>query len=120
MRLIILLILLNTLIINNIAYSKPPIFLSSVSDAQKISQDLNLPILTIVSADWCLYCGMLDKTISNNLDVFENIIILKIDFDSNKEYVEKYHIKKIPVIIYNNKQYIGIYDINTIKQLLKK
>lgn len=120
MNYIKIILYISILISSNTLYAKPPIFISSIDEAQRISNDLKLPILTIVSADWCLYCGMLDKTISNNLDVFNDIIILKIDFDLNKEYAEKHNIKKIPVIIYDNKQYVGIYDIISLKKLIKK
>lgn len=100
--------------------AKPPIFLYSLNDAQKISKDLNLPILIIVSADWCLYCNKLDKTISNHLELFNNTIILKINFDSNAEFVKQYKIKKIPTIVYQDKKYVGIYNIEDLKKILGK
>jgi len=106
-------------ILSNNLYAKPPIFTSSINDAKQMSEDLQLPILQVVSADWCLYCGMLDKTISDNLEVFNDIIILKIDFDTNKDYVEKNNIKKIPTILYKNDRYIGIYDIKDLKKIIK-
>lgn len=101
-------------------FANPPIFTETHSNAIKLSKDLNMSILYIVSADWCSYCVKAEKTINNNLSVFDNIIILKIDFDSNPEFIEQYKIKKIPTIIYKNQKYIGIYKIEDFKKILKK
>lgn len=108
------------LLISANAYGNPPIFINSYSDAIKISNDLDIPILYIVSADWCHYCIKAEQTINENLDIFEDTIILKIDFDSNKEFAKKNNIKKIPTIIYKNQKYIGIYKIEDFKKILKK
>lgn len=100
-------------------YANPPIFTDSLDDAKKISNDLKMPIITIVSADWCHYCVKLEKSISENLDVFDNYIIVKLDFDQNKEYVEKYKIKKIPTVIYKDKKYVGVSNIDTLKKIIR-
>lgn len=102
------------------ALAGPPIFLESQKDAQKISKELNMKILTVVSADWCLYCKKLDDTLYNHLEIIEDIIVLKIDFDTDKDFVRKHNIKKIPTIIIDDKQYIGKYSLKDIKDILKK
>jgi thiol-disulfide isomerase/thioredoxin len=98
--------------------ANPPIFIDSIEDAISISQDLNMPIITIVSADWCHYCMKLEKTISDNLEVLDDIIVLKLDFDENSEFVKKHRIKKIPTIIYQNEKYVGKYNIVDLKKIL--
>lgn len=100
-------------------FANPPIFTDSIEDAEKISKDFNMPVITIVSADWCHYCLRLEKNISDNLNVFDNYIILKLDFDEHKSFVTQNKIKKIPTLIYKNKKYVGIYDIESLKQILK-
>lgn len=105
--------------ISSAAFANPPIFIDSMEDATKISKDFNMPIITIVSADWCHYCVKLEKTISDNLSVFDDHIILKLDFDESKDFVAKNKINKIPTIIYENKIYVGIYDIGSLKKIIQ-
>jgi thiol-disulfide isomerase/thioredoxin len=107
-------------VVQNIApvYAKPPVFTKEFAVAEKVSKDLNIPVFIIVSADWCLYCNQLDEQISDNLKLFDDIIILKIDFDKNAEFVKENKIKKLPTIIYQNKQYIGKQDIHELKKIL--
>ncbi len=49
------------------ALAKPPVFLTSQKEAQKVSEDLGFPVLTIVSATWCGPCKQLHNQISTNL-----------------------------------------------------
>lgn len=101
-------------------YAKPPIFTTDIIAANQISKDLNMPIFIVVSADWCLYCTKLEEQISNNLEIFDDVIILKLDFDENTEFVKKHKIKKIPTIIYQNEKYVGKYNITDLKKILAR
>lgn len=101
-------------------FANPPIFTDSIENAQKISTDLKIPIFVIVSADWCLYCNKLDNQISDNLETFDNIIIVKLDYDKDIEFVKKNNIKKIPTIIYQGNKYVGKYDIIDLKNILAR
>lgn len=103
-----------------IAMANPPIFTESEVDAHKIATDLKMQVFVIVSADWCVYCVELDKQISDNLEIFDNIIILKLDYDKDIEFVKKNNIKKIPTIIYQGNKYVGKYDIIDLKKILAR
>lgn len=99
--------------------AKPPVFINNAEKAEQVSKKFNIPVLIIVSADWCNPCKKLKKEISENLELLQDVIILNIDFDTNTEIIKKYQINKIPTIISNNKKYEGYMDIYKIKKLLR-
>lgn len=76
--------------------AKPPIFVDNYTDAQQISQDLNVDILLIFSADWCKYCDVLKQDLTNNLELLENQIILIVNYEDNAKLVKEYRVKKLP------------------------
>lgn len=115
----IILCIFISLICSNI-FARPPIFVDSYNEATQISKDLNMPILIIVSAEWCKYCKTLEKTIGDNLDVFDDMILLNIDFDINKNLVTQYKVKKLPTIIYGDKKIIGNITIEKLQKFIEK
>lgn len=115
-------LLLMFLLTSQYVYAKPPIFVSSIDRANKISEELKIPILNIVSASWCSPCKQLKKEISSNIDKLQDIIILDIDYDnpSNRKYIEKYGVDRIPTIIFDNKKYIGLKNIDGILEIINE
>lgn len=89
------------------AVSAPPIFTDSQKNAKRISKDLDIPILTIVSAEWCSPCQKIKKEITEKQRLLDDIIVLQIDFDKNKQYIKVNNITKIPVLIFKEKKYTG-------------
>ena len=50
-------------------------------------------VLLFFKANWCSTCGVLDKEISEqSSEIPEDVTILKVDFDNNKELVKKYQV----------------------------
>lgn len=104
MRFLISIVLLS---ICSQALSATPIFTDSQENAERISKDLDMPILTIVSADWCSPCKKIKKEITENPNLLNDIIVLQLDFDKNKQYIKVNNITKIPVLIFKKKKYTG-------------
>ena len=78
--------------------SNPPIFIDSLEEAILLSKEIECEVLTIFSAEWCSYCQNLKDDINSNKldDALYNKIICYVDYDTNKELVKKYNVKKIP------------------------
>lgn len=100
------------------ALAKPPVFLTSQKEAQKVSEDLDFPILTIVSATWCGPCKQLHNQISSNIDKLEDLIILNVDGDKNPDFMRANKINSYPTLIFNNKKYVGYKNIDQILNII--
>lgn len=106
------------LCISSQAFAKPPIFITSQKEAQKVSENLGFPILTIVSATWCGPCKQLHNQISTNIDKLEDLIILTIDGDKSPNFMKANKINSYPTIIFNNKKYIGYKSIGQLLDII--
>lgn len=62
-------------------------------------QDNNEKIAIDIWADWCQPCKML-KPILNNLTIPENVKLVSLDFEKNKEFVLTMNIRSIPTVIF--------------------
>lgn len=100
------------------ALAKPPVFLTSQKEAQKVSEDLGFPVLTIVSATWCGPCKQLHHQISTNIDKLEDLIILTVDGDKNPDFMRANKINSYPTIIFNNKKYVGYKSIDQLLDII--
>ena len=88
--------------------AKPPVFTYDEQKAQQVSKKFNIPVITIVSANWCAPCKKLKKELSENLELLQDVVILDIDFDTNTKIIKEYKINKIPTVIINNKKKLYI------------
>ena len=60
------------------------------------------PKLLIFSADWCLPCKVARKEMVQNVSikrVVQDYEVVRYDFDSDKEAITKYNVKKVPTYI---------------------
>lgn len=66
------------------------------------------PVLIYFSADWCDFCHTMDKEtlkkprVSRYLN--ENFILLKVDYDGNKDLVARYRVRGVPTMIIGDPQ----------------
>lgn len=102
-----------------------PLYSSSIEQAILESANNKRPILAIFTARWCKNCGVLKNEIIDNQNNFENYIICYIDYDTNKELVNKYQVSAIPHSIildqnYEKKRKIGFFSIKDYINWLKK
>lgn len=74
------------------------------------------------SADFCMPCKMLDKTLEN----ITNVEIVKYDIDENEELANSKNIRNIPVLIYYNEngeevdRTVGAISLNKIMEIINK
>jgi thioredoxin 1 len=74
------------------------------------------------TANWCAPCKQLAKTLND----FFKIPIEIIDVDNNAEYVEKYSIKSVPVLLFLDKdgnvldRLNGAVPLNKIEETISK
>lgn len=97
---------------------------SSVFDA---AQKNNRQVLVIAEADWCHFCKQLESTTLQNAELAQFInkrfIPVRLNIDSNADFVTKYGLKELPTFIVFNanqqitKQFSGFY---TAKNLINK
>lgn len=78
------------------AISAPSIYVDSLEDAISLSEDTNIKVLAIFSADWCSFCSKTKEDIKKNIKEYEDIIIVYIDIDKREDLKKEYKVKKIP------------------------
>jgi thioredoxin 1 len=87
-------------------------------------QENNEKIAIDIWAEWCQPCKML-KPILTNLTIPENIKLVSLDFDKNKEFVTSLNVRSIPtVILFNGKdeinRMVGVKQFNDYNENISK
>lgn len=85
---------------------KPPIepelrtniFYDECEKANKLSKQLNKPLVLIFVASWCPYCKDLKKDLLH-IKQFNNAVVCILDIEKNSKTVEKYSIKILPTSV---------------------
>lgn len=92
----------------SVCLSNDSFIISSLAEAEKLSQSTGQPLLLIFGADYCVYCNklktdILKKEVGPSIDSF---IVCYIDLENNPAYRKKYNLSTIPDsrIIVNGKQ----------------
>lgn len=76
--------------------------------------------LIVISAVWCPSCLILNKQLKQIEKDYNNIEIVKYDYDLDEDEIEKYDIgKTLPVLILDDKRLIGEKSYDEIKEFLK-
>lgn len=75
--------------------------------------------LIVISAVWCPSCLILNKQLKSIKDEYEDLEIVKYDYDLDEDEIEKYDVgKTLPVLILNDKRLIGEKSLDEIKEFL--
>lgn len=78
--------------------------------------------LVIISAVWCPSCLILNKHLKKIQEEYNNLEIIKLDYDLDDEKVEKYNVgNKLPVMIIeeNNKEIARLVGERTYNEINK-
>jgi len=85
----------------------------------------NKPVLVDFYADWCAPCRMMAPILEQvAVDLKDEVKILKVNVDKNREAAMKYNIRSIPtLILFRNGevkwQGVGVVQADQIKQVIK-
>jgi len=81
------------------------IFHDECEKANKLSKQLNRPLILIFGASWCPYCKDL-KADLESIKQLDATVVCVIDIEKNKNLVDKYKIKGLPtsVIVKSDKE----------------
>lgn len=74
-------------------------WLKNFKEASKLAQETGKPLLLDFTAPWCKPCLEMDKTFWTRPDVIElvdNFIAVKVDFDNEQGLARKYYVYAIP------------------------
>ena len=96
------------MILGGTALAKPPVFMNNYESAKRVSNDLDMDVLLVFSADWCKYCKMLKRDLSASIskDELQNLIICTIDVDKNTNLKRSYSVSSIPDSVFLSKNKI--------------
>lgn len=88
-----------------------------------VMQENNENIMIDIWADWCQPCKML-KPILNKLEVPNNINLISLDFEANKEFVSTLNVRSLPTVIYFKgnseiKRIVGVKQLEEYKNEMK-
>lgn len=102
----------------------PPIYSTDMVDAMVESENTNLPVLVIFTADWCKYCHVLINDIEKNPQLVENTIVCYIDYDKERVLSKEYAVSSLPTAIFiekkiETKRMVGYKGIVKLSQWLK-
>lgn len=78
------------------ADANPPIFANTPEDAFALSEDLNIDLLLVFGASWCVACVNLKNDLNSNLDVIEDTIVCYVDYDKRTDMAKEYMVKTLP------------------------
>jgi thioredoxin 1 len=101
--------MLKTLILGLLLFSFIPMGfgeeVSSYEEALKVSKEKDKEIFLYFGAKWCGYCTKMDKVLKDKEVVrrMEDLVILKLDLDENKDLAKKHGVKTIPDYMIMNK-----------------
>jgi thioredoxin 1 len=93
------LVFLVIFVFSNYVKADPAIIVNSLEDAVVLSESTDYNILIVFGAKWCHYCVKSKEEVHNNISKYENIILLYVDVDSNKQLKKEYDIKLLPTYL---------------------
>ena len=77
--------------------------------------------LLVISAVWCPSCLILNKQLKNIKEEYDDLEIIKYDYDLDEDEIEKYAVgKTLPVLILDNRRLIGEHSLDEIKEFLNE
>lgn len=83
------------------------IFLDSPEEAFALIDNTGQDMLIIFGADYCKYCNIMKKDITDNQEFFDNIVLCYVDIEKREDLVKSYKIKTIPdYIVYKGRTQI--------------
>lgn len=96
--------------------------------ALQSAKEKNKNIFIDFYADWCAPCKMMDKTFADAkvIEAMQEMVLLRIDVDKNKEFAQKYNITRMPtyIILDSNAQLIdrfsSYYEVEEFLDKLKE
>lgn len=87
-------------IIPNSSFCKEPVIINDLIIATQQAEETDTKLLLVFTADWCQYCVYLKDDLMKNMDmVNEKYTVCFVDYDTNKDLVQKYGVNRIPVSI---------------------
>jgi len=98
------------------------------ASAFQSAKEKNKNIFIDFYADWCAPCKMMDKTFADAkvVEAMQEMVLLRIDVDKNKEFAQKYNITRMPtyIILDSNAQLIdrfsSYYEVEEFLDKLKE
>jgi thioredoxin-like negative regulator of GroEL len=99
MKLIVLSFLISLFLFVSSVSAQQINWLTDYKTAQKIAAETGQPMLLDFTADWCKPCREMEIRLWSRADVIEiasRFVCVKIDFDKDKNLVNKYGVGKLP------------------------